>query len=161
MRSVIAGTRQQAGMLAVGLLCGLLLAGCGIGSGGSGVANQPTAPATASSSAASPSATKTPSAGSTITPGGTHASIKIIGSIASGFQFVPATLTIRLGTTVTWTNATSTPHTSTSDAISPVRWDSGVINPEGTFSFTFTQGGTLHFHCSIHPSMHGTITVTT
>jgi plastocyanin len=160
MRPFITGAWWLATVLTVGLLCGLLLPGCGYTSGGSGAAGQSTATVTATSTGGTPTSTSAPTSGATVTPGGAHASVKIIGSIASGFQFVPATLTIRLGTTVTWINATSTPHTSTSDTLAPLRWDSRVINPEGMFSFTFIQAGTVHYHCSIHPSMHGIITVT-
>jgi plastocyanin len=93
-------------------------------------------------------------------PGGQHASVKVIGSIATGYAFVPATITIKVGATVTWINATSAPHTSTSDVGSTVTWNSRTINPEGTFRFTFTRVGTFHYHCGIHPNMQGTIIVT-
>lgn len=60
-----------------------------------------------------------------------------------------------------WTNMTSAPHTSTSDSDSSVTWDSGLLNADGgTFSQTFTKPGTYHYHCSVHPFMHGTIVVT-
>jgi plastocyanin len=74
------------------------------------------------------------------------------------FNFSPSTLTILVGTTVTWTNTTGAPHTVTSDTggvpSSPIIQASG-----GTFSFTFTSPGVYQYHCSIHPFMTGTINV--
>jgi plastocyanin len=74
------------------------------------------------------------------------------------FNFQPSGLTVAAGTAVTWTNTTTdTTHTTTSnDGV----WDSGHLDPGKTFSFTFTRAGTFAFHCNIHPSMTGTITVT-
>lgn len=73
----------------------------------------------------------------------------------SGFAFSPSNLAVAKGTTVTWTNKDSVGHTVTSGS-----FDSGTVPNGGTFSFTFTQDGTYGYHCSIHPSMTGTITVT-
>ena len=39
-------------------------------------------------------------------------------------------------------------------------FDSGTISPEATFTFTFAASGTYQYHCTIHPSMVGTITIT-
>lgn len=39
-------------------------------------------------------------------------------------------------------------------------FDSGVFAPGTKFSFTFAASGTYAYHCSIHPSMVGTITIT-
>lgn len=73
------------------------------------------------------------------------------------FAFHPNPLTIKAGTTVTWTNTDPTAHTVTADDNS---FNSGPIGPGGTFSHTFTTPGTVTYHCSIHPSMHGTVTIT-
>ncbi|WP_171161920.1 cupredoxin family copper-binding protein [Streptomyces sp. I05A-00742] len=73
------------------------------------------------------------------------------------FTFVPPELTIGAGETVTWTNNDSTPHTVTAD---DGTFDSGPLNQGQTFSRTFNQRGQFTYHCSFHPSMTGTITVT-
>ena len=67
-------------------------------------------------------------------------------------------LVIAMGTTVTWTNNDSIPHTSTSDT---GVWDSGILSSGQSFSFAFTQAGTYPYHCAIHgaASMSGTIVV--
>src|SRR5206468_1560141 len=72
------------------------------------------------------------------------------------FAFNPSTLTIYQGTTVRWTNTGSATHTSTSDTGA---WDSGSLVHNDTFLYTFTTAGTYPYHCDIHPSMTGTITV--
>ena len=150
MRALITPTLRRASLLTVGLLVfGLILAACGGSSSTTGAATSTatTAAATATTASASP------------TVGGTQASVRMTGSIGS-FGFSPASITIKVGTAVVWTNSTGAPHTSSSDAGSAVTWDSGLINPGGTFSFTFTQVGTFHYHCNVHPYMHGTIVVT-
>ncbi len=74
-----------------------------------------------------------------------------------GFAFSPGTLTIKVGTTVKWTNQDSVAHTVTSDT---GLFDSGDLAAGDTFSFTFTQAGTFAYHCTMHPSMTATIIVT-
>jgi plastocyanin len=63
------------------------------------------------------------------------------------FSFVPATLTISAGTTVTWTNNDPVNHTVTADNGS---FDSGVVLPGDSFSFTFNTPGNYLYYCSIH-----------
>jgi len=73
------------------------------------------------------------------------------------FVFGPAQLNVNVGDTVTWTNnEDGIPHTATSD---DGVWDSKNLNPGDTFSFTFDTPGTYTYHCSIHPKMTATITV--
>ncbi|HET6924285.1 MAG TPA: cupredoxin family copper-binding protein [Candidatus Saccharimonadales bacterium] len=76
------------------------------------------------------------------------------------FAFSPANLTVPQGTAVTWTNKDSTAHTVTSDSGGPFVLNSGTIEPGLTFSTTLNKTGTFPYHCSIHPNMKGTITVT-
>jgi plastocyanin len=74
------------------------------------------------------------------------------------FAFTPASVTIAVGDTVTWTNTQSgVTHTVTADDGS---FDSGRLPSGQSFSMTFTHAGTIPYHCNIHPSMHGTIVVT-
>jgi len=72
------------------------------------------------------------------------------------FFFDPASLTIDVGDTVTWTNNGTVGHSSTSDDLI---WDSGILAPGDTSSFAFTSDGSYPYHCTPHPFMTGTITV--
>lgn len=74
----------------------------------------------------------------------------------SNFAFSPATLTVKVGDTVTWTNQDSMGHSATADDGS---FDTGVIAQGATGTTTFTKAGTFTYHCSVHPSMKGTIVV--
>ncbi len=75
----------------------------------------------------------------------------------SGFSYSPATVTVSVGDTVTWTNSDAQAHTATADDAS---WDSGTIGGSGgTGEVTFSAAGTYPYHCSIHSGMNGTITV--
>jgi plastocyanin len=73
------------------------------------------------------------------------------------FAFSPASVTVSVGTTVTWTNKDSATHTVTS--LQGNVLNSGNIATGGTFSFTFNQTGTFDYHCAIHPSMTGKVIV--
>jgi plastocyanin len=74
-----------------------------------------------------------------------------------GFAFVPATLTVSAGATVTWTNRDEEPHTV---AASDGSFHSPGMGTGATFSHTFPTAGTFDYVCSIHPMMHGTVVVT-
>jgi len=74
----------------------------------------------------------------------------------SGFAFSPKTITVTVGDTVTWTNSDPTAHTATADDGS---FDTGTIGNNGTGTATFSTAGTFPYHCKIHSSMTGTITV--
>jgi plastocyanin len=73
------------------------------------------------------------------------------------FQFSPDTLTVPVGTTVTWTNGGEAPHTVTADEGA---FDSGKLDPGNDFSFTFEEAGEFTYHCDIHQRMKATIVVT-
>jgi plastocyanin len=70
--------------------------------------------------------------------------------------FSPATLTIGVGDTVTWRNADDRPHTVTSN---DGAFDSGNLDEDLGFSFTFTEPGTYTYRCDYHPDMQATIVV--
>ena len=72
------------------------------------------------------------------------------------FSFGPGTLTVPLGTTVTWTNRDDIPHTvvSTEGA-----FKSKVLDTDEKYSFTFGKAGSYPYFCSIHPKMTGKIVV--
>lgn len=76
----------------------------------------------------------------------------------SNFAFAPASLTVPVGTTVTWTNKDEEPHTVVSS--DGTTFHSPGMGTDATFSFTFQNAGTFAYICSIHPMMHGTVVVT-
>ena len=72
----------------------------------------------------------------------------------NNFMFMPTSLTVPVGTTVTWKFDDSTQHTVTADDKS---FSSRPTAGGQTFTHTFTTAGTVAYHCSIHPFMTGTI----
>jgi plastocyanin len=76
--------------------------------------------------------------------------------VIQNFAFSPNNLTVKAGTTVTWINNDSTAHTVVSDTGA---FQSQNLNNGDKFTFNFTKAGTYSYHCSIHPSMTGTIVV--
>ncbi len=76
--------------------------------------------------------------------------------MAPPFAFSPASLSIRVGTRVTFTNSSVAPHTFTANTRA---FDSGQIGPGRSFTFTFSGAGTFPYHCEIHMYMTGTVSV--
>jgi plastocyanin len=72
------------------------------------------------------------------------------------FEFAPASVTVDVGDTVTWTNDGPTPHSATADDGS---FDTGIFGAGQSRSHTFEQAGTFQYFCTPHPNMRGTITV--
>jgi len=107
--------------------------------GMSGMPSMPSAPAGTASATGSPAAV-----------GGDQVTI-------DNFAFAPATLTVKVGSTVTWTNRDEEPHTV---AASDGSFHSPGMGTGATFSHTFPTAGKFGYVCSIHPSMHGTVVVT-
>src|ERR1700683_2587620 len=84
-------------------------------------------------------------------PPAANAAVKI-----DNFVFGPQTLTVPVGTTVTWTNRDDIPHTVVStDGV----FKSKVRDTDEKFSYTFSAAGTYSYFCSLHPKMTGKIVV--
>jgi plastocyanin len=73
------------------------------------------------------------------------------------FSFSPQTITVPVGTQVTWTNQDDIPHTVVSDDKTTVK--SRALDTDEKFTFTFTKPGTYPYFCSIHPKMTGQVIV--
>lgn len=80
--------------------------------------------------------------------------------IIKNFAFSPSALTIKAGRSVTWVNQDDVNHTVVSDPGTPVAFRSSNITFGGSYTFTFSKPGTYSYHCTIHPSMTGSVTVT-
>jgi plastocyanin len=74
----------------------------------------------------------------------------------ANFKFDPGTLTVEVGTKVTWTQLDETIHDSTSKT---KVWSSPILNKGDKYSYTFTKAGTYEYWCSIHPEMLGRVIV--
>ena len=76
--------------------------------------------------------------------------------------FIPSTVTIHVGDSVTWDNFDSAAHTATagsaSDGPSGV-WDSSLIMTGGSYSHIFDSEGVFPYFCMVHPWMLGTVIV--
>jgi plastocyanin len=75
------------------------------------------------------------------------------------FTFTPQTLTVKAGTTVTWTNRDDIPHGIASENNAFAK--SKALDTDDRYSFTFTKPGTYKYFCYVHPHMTGTIVVET
>ena len=99
-----------------------------------------------------PPSSKNPSAAGTVVAPASNA----VSITSAGFQ--PNALSVKVGTTVTWTNSDTAAHTVTSDTSGV--FDSGPINAGATFQFTFSQAGTFTYHSTSDSGWTGTVTVT-
>lgn len=73
------------------------------------------------------------------------------------FEFDPATVSAKVGDVISWTNDGAAPHTATLD-------DHGAcataqLSPGQSGAISFDTAGTYPFHCSVHPTMKGTIEI--
>lgn len=133
------------------IVLGLALSGCSVHLGlskligGGGASATKTVKATHTPPASGSTAKGTPAAR------GTEISI-------NNAKYRPKNLSIKVGTTLTWTNNDSVPQSVTSDT--PGLFDSGLLQPGGTFSYTFAQAGTFPYHSTATTSTFGSVTVT-
>ena len=72
-------------------------------------------------------------------------------------KFSPATIEIKTGQTVEWTNDDLAPHTVTSQGAGDL--SSGSIDAGASWRHTFTQAGSFQYYCTFHPEMKGTVVV--
>jgi plastocyanin len=73
------------------------------------------------------------------------------------FSFTPMTVTVAVGTTVTWTNDDDVPHTVVSDDTKTFK--SHALDTGDHFSYTFTKPGKYSYFCSVHPRMTAEVVV--
>ncbi len=132
-----------------------VLAACG--DSGDDTPAPPSQPASPTQAAAPPPAP--PAADATPTeaamePSDSDVSLDIV-------NFTHQDQTVSVGETVAWQNGDSAPHTTTSGepGARTDTWDSGSLQPGGTFSFRFEEAGTFSYFCTIHPTMRASITV--
>jgi plastocyanin len=132
-RRSFVGVLALAVVLVLTLVLALLVTGCGSGSTAT----------TASGGGATTTATNS--------TGGS-----VIQVIMTNRSYDPATVTVKVGDTVTWLNQDQPQHDVVADN---GEFKSQLFDLGQSFSFTFTQAGTYPYHCSIHPGMVGTVIV--
>ena len=102
-----------------------------------------------------PKAPSTPRASDPATQPTSQAAVTVT---IENFAFIPKELDIAVGTTVTWQNADDVPHTATSKD-DPQVFDSGPLDTDDKFSFTFNKPGRYAYYCKVHPHMQGVVVV--
>lgn len=138
---------KLASLLAIPALA-LAVAACGSSSSSSpSAASNPTAPASTSTSSSSSSTTSaaTPATGS----------LKVT---MQNVAFHPAAIHAKVGQSILFVNDDSPPHNVTWVS-GPKFTSSPTMNPGAKFTLKLTQAGTIHYYCTIHPFMKGTIVV--
>jgi amicyanin len=111
----------------------VVISGCGSGSG-----------------RASGATTTTSSADAVTT---THVVMKIL-------EFTPPVIRVKVGQTLTWTNEDSVAHNVTYVSGPQFTSSGRHLSPGSRFSIRVSQAGTIHYVCTLHPWMKGTIIVT-
>lgn len=76
--------------------------------------------------------------------------------VIQNFAFEPSTLTVKVGTKVTWANRDDEPHTVTA---TDKRFNSKTLDNGDQFSMEFKEPGTYKYYCALHPKMTGQVIV--
>lgn len=98
-----------------------------------------------------------PAAGVPTAASGQDAPVATDAVAISNFAFSPAIVTIKAGTTLTWTNRDQDAHTATAMA-GP--FHSPTLNTGQSYRYTFATPGHFDYLCTIHPFMTATVVVT-
>ena len=156
-------TRSRSLSLLALVTAGLALAACG-GTSTTGSSNASFFPASPLTSPSFGSGSATASAAASAAPAVAVGQASGLGSPTANvsatdqLKFDPTTTTVAIGQVIQWKDTGSVAHNvtfdSSSDATSP------TLNPGDTWQVKFTVAGTYQYHCTFHPGMDGTITVT-
>ena len=141
---------------AVAVAIATMVAACGGSATTPGASQPPTSGPSVAPATATPASQEPTSAPSVAPATATPAAVDGTPVAIAGFAFAPATLTIKVGDTVTWTNADGAPHTASAKDGS---FDSGTLLRGASFSHTFATAGTFDYVCKFHASMTGTVIV--
>lgn len=75
------------------------------------------------------------------------------------FSFSPANCKVKVGSSLTFKNVDTVPHTATALFDAPVKFDTGDLVQDASAIISFDTAAIIPFHCAIHPSMMGSIVV--
>lgn len=118
--------------------------------------------ATAPSPSPTAAPTSAPTALPSVAPSPTQSgpvsanSVKVVPNADNGGAYDPSSLSVSKGTTITWTWTDP----NSQHSVTGSNFDSGLQGNGYTFKYTFTATGTFDYHCTIHPAMTGSVTVT-
>jgi plastocyanin len=134
---------------AFGLFVLLAAGGCGTPASTVSPSSQPAAtqPATSAEPTAAPSTACAPATGPVTDP---------VAVTMADLTFSPDPVQAKVGGAIEWHNEDGVPHTATLDDID---CDTDQIIRGGSAALVFSEAGTYAYHCRIHSSMHGTITI--
>ena len=83
----------------------------------------------------------------------------IVGCEATDECYIPSSVTVPAGATVSWSNDDTAAHTVTSTPESPMEFNSNLFLPGATFDIEFEDPGEYPYLCIVHPWMTGTVIV--
>ena len=156
---MFSGLKRNVSRFAMVISLGLLLIGCSLSNGAeqnrvSSVSQSRSQPAAGQDSDMSnmKMAERPPSSETKVTTVNSVPNQVVI----ENFSFVPATLTVKAGTKVTWVNRDDVPHTATA---TDKRFNSKTLDTDDQFDFIFSEPGTYNYFCALHPKMTGQIIV--
>lgn len=117
------------------------------------------APTDQGTGAATPTAaaTPTPAAVGVGQPTGLGTPASSVAATAD-LKFSPASITVKVGDVIQWTNTSSVPHNVTFDGDDALT--SATLQQGDTWQVKFSVAGTYSYHCTFHPGMDGKVTVT-
>jgi plastocyanin len=148
-------------ILATILFFAVLAAGCTGSPYGQAPTSTPvtTAPATPPSAPVATTVATTVTAPPAITTTSVQTTAAPIAATVTiqNFTFIPASVTVPAGSTITWTNLDAAAHQIGSDTMA---FMGHPLSQNASYTYTFMNRGTFPYHCVIHPTMKGTITVT-
>lgn len=75
------------------------------------------------------------------------------------YKYIPPTMTVAVGATVTWVNHDIAPHTATYRSFDAESFDSGNLSAMQIYSHRFKKAGTYDYLCTLHQGMRGTVVV--
>jgi plastocyanin len=118
------------------------------------------APAASAPAASEPAASEPAASESAAGGGAACAPSTETGTVAAtiaNFAFEPATITAKVGDTVTWTNNDTTGHTATVESDQACTTETLASGASG--GIVFNTAGSYPYICKIHPTMKGTVEV--
>jgi plastocyanin len=78
-------------------------------------------------------------------------------TMTDSLKFQPASTSVKVGDVIEWNNSSSVAHNVTFDSYQSITSD--TLQNGDKYEIKFTKAGTYQYHCTFHPGMDGTVTV--